>query len=86
MRHPERCIRRRWIVLSQMKKNGVLSTAQFDSLKVRPLDMSRFKKVNFTDDRAPYACSELKQDIKALLNLQNAPNPTAPNTICTRMV
>lgn len=69
VRHPERCIRRRWIVLSQMKKNGVLSTAQFDSLKVRPLDMSKFKKVNFTDDRAPYACSELKQDIKALLEL-----------------
>lgn len=75
VRHPDRCIRRRWIVLSQMKRNGVLSPGQFDSLKVRPLDMSKFKKVNFTDDKAPYACSELKQDIKAILNMPECAKP-----------
>lgn len=68
VRHPERCIRRRWIVLSQMKNNGVLSPSQFDSLKVRPLDMSRFKKVTFTDDKAPYLCATLKQELKTLLD------------------
>jgi penicillin-binding protein 1A len=68
VRHPERCIRRRWIVLSQMKNNGVLSPRQFDSLKVRPLDMSKFKKVTFTDDKAPYLCATLKQELKTLLD------------------
>jgi len=68
VRHPERCIRRRWIVLSQMKSNGVLSSGQFDSLKVRPLDMSKFKKVTFTDDKAPYLCATLKQALKILLD------------------
>jgi penicillin-binding protein 1A len=68
VRHPERCIRRRWIVLSQMKNNGILSPSQFDSLKVRPLDMSKFRKVTFTDDKAPYLCATLKQELKTLLD------------------
>jgi penicillin-binding protein 1A len=67
VRHPERCIRRRYIVLLQMKRNGFLAPAQFDIVKVRPLDMSRFKKVTFTDDKAPYLCAELKKDIAAIL-------------------
>jgi penicillin-binding protein 1A len=68
VRHPERSIRRRWIVLSQMKNNGVLSPGQFDSLKVRPLDMSKFRKVTFTDDKAPYLCATLKQELRVLLD------------------
>jgi penicillin-binding protein 1A len=45
--YPERCIRRRMVVLYQMWQNGYLTEAQYDSLKVLPLDMSRFKKVTF---------------------------------------
>ncbi len=67
-RFPDRTIRRRWIVLAQMRNNEVLTENQFDSLKVLPLDMSRFKKVNFTDDKAPYLCSELKKDLYKILN------------------
>jgi penicillin-binding protein 1A len=74
-RFPERCIRRRWIVLSQMKKNKHLSTAQFDSLKVLPLDMSRFKKVNFSDDKAPYMCDVLERDVKAILEAPECRKP-----------
>lgn len=66
--YPERCIRRRMIVLYQMWQNGVLTEAQYDSLKVLPLDMSRFKKVTFTDDTAPYLCAELKKDVQAILD------------------
>lgn len=66
-KYPERCIRRRWVVLSQMRKAGFLSEAQFDALKVSKLDMSKFKKVNFTDDKAPYMCDVLERDIKVLL-------------------
>jgi penicillin-binding protein 1A len=68
LRFPEKCIRRRAIVLYQMWKHGFLSEEQFDRLKVKPLDMSRYKKVNFTDDNAPYLCSELKKDVADILN------------------
>ncbi len=67
-RFPDRVIRRRWTVLSQMRNNKAITEGQFDSLKVLPLDMSRFKKVNFTDDKAPYLCSELKKDLYKILN------------------
>jgi len=74
-RFPDRTIRRRWIVLAQMRNNDVLTEAQFDSLKVLPLDMSRFKKVNFTDDKAPYLCSELKKDLYRILNEPESRRP-----------
>jgi penicillin-binding protein 1A len=74
-RFPDRTIRRRWIVLAQMRNNNVLTEAQFDSLKVLPLDMSRFKKVNFTDDKAPYLCSELKKDIARILDAPESRRP-----------
>ncbi|MCB0527181.1 MAG: penicillin-binding protein [Saprospiraceae bacterium] len=68
VRFPERAMRRRWIVLYQMRKNEMLTEAQFDELKVRPLDMSHFKRVTFTDDKAPYLCSELKKDVSRILD------------------
>lgn len=66
--YPERCIRRRMVVLYQMWRNGFLTETQYDSLKVLPLDMSRFRKVTFTDDTAPYLCAELKKDVQAILD------------------
>jgi penicillin-binding protein 1A len=66
-RFTERCIRRRWTVLSQMRRNNFLTEAQFDSIKVLRLDMSKFKKVNFSDDKAPYLCATLKDDLKKIL-------------------
>ncbi|MBU6343109.1 MAG: transglycosylase domain-containing protein, partial [Bacteroidetes bacterium] len=75
-KYPERCIRRRWVVLSQMRKAGYLSEAQFDALKVSKLDMSKFKKVSFTDGKAPYMCDVLERDIKVLLQ---APECRKPN-------
>lgn len=64
---PERCIRRRMVVLFQMWQNDYLTEVQYDSLKVLPLDMSRFKKVTFSDDTAPYLCAELKKDLQSIL-------------------
>jgi penicillin-binding protein 1A len=75
VRFPDRCIRRRMIVLYQIKVNGYLTEAQYDSLKVRPLDMSRFKKVNFSDGTAPYFCSELKKDLKDILQRPECRRP-----------
>ena len=68
-RHPDRSIKRRWVVLSQMKKNGVLTESQYDSLKVLPLGL-QFKSVNFTDDKAPYLCDYLEKVVRdSLLEL-----------------
>ncbi len=70
--YPERCIRRRMVVLYQMWQNNYLTEAQYDSLKVLPLDMSRFKRVTFSDDTAPYLCAELKKDIYDILETPEA--------------
>ncbi|MDO8341102.1 MAG: transglycosylase domain-containing protein, partial [Candidatus Woesebacteria bacterium] len=68
-RYPERGIKRRWVVLSQMKKNEVLSENQYDSLKVLPLGL-QFKAVNFSDDKAPYLCDYLEKIVRdSLLEL-----------------
>jgi len=68
-RHPDRSIKRRWVVLSQMKKNGILTENQYDSLKVLPLGL-QFKSVTFTDDKAPYLCDYLEKMVRdSLLEL-----------------
>lgn len=68
-RHPDRSIKRRWVVLSQMRKNEVITEAQYDSLKVLPLGL-QFKSVTFTDDKAPYLCDYLEKVVRdSLLEL-----------------
>jgi len=73
--YPDRCIRRRMVVLFQMWQNGYLTERQYDSLKVLPLDMSRFKRLSFADDTAPYLCAELRKDVQAILDSLNALKP-----------
>ena len=75
VRFPERAMRRRWVVLYQMYNNGFLTREQFDKLKVIPPDMSRFKRVNFTDDKAPYLCAELKKDLARILDAPECRRP-----------
>lgn len=68
-RYPERGIKRRWVVLSQMRKNNLLTENQYDSLKVLPLGL-QFKSVNFSDDKAPYLCDYLEKIVRdSLLEL-----------------
>jgi len=68
-RYPDRGIKRRWVVLSQMKKNNVLTESQYDSLKVLPLGL-QFHSVNFSDDKAPYLCDYLEKIVRdSLLEL-----------------
>lgn len=75
VRFPEKCIKRRAVVLYQMHKNGFLTEEEYDKTKVRPLDMSKFKKVNFTDDKAPYLCAELKKDLSKILDEEDCRKP-----------
>jgi len=72
IKNPDKCIRRRMVVLYQMYQNGMLREAEYDSLKVLPLDMSKFKKVSFSDDKAPYLCAELKKDLQRILDAPEA--------------
>jgi penicillin-binding protein 1A len=66
---PERCIKRRMIVLSQMRYAGHLTEAEYDKLKLKPLDMSKFKRISYSEDKAPYLCAELKKDLKKILDM-----------------
>lgn len=71
-RYPDRGIKRRWVVLSQMKKNKVITESQYDSLKVSPLGL-QFKSVTFSDDKAPYLCDYLEKIVRdSLLELPEA--------------
>ncbi|HND89063.1 MAG TPA: transglycosylase domain-containing protein, partial [Saprospiraceae bacterium] len=74
-RFPDRTLRRRWIVLMQMRNHGYITTPQFDKLKLAKLDMSKFKKVTFTDDKAPYLCAELKKDLSQILDAPECRKP-----------
>lgn len=67
-RFTERCFRRRWVVLAQMRKNNYLTQAQYDSLKVTPLDMSRFRRITYSDGKAPYLSDYVKKEVDALLD------------------
>ncbi len=65
---PERCIKRRMVVLSQMRYANHLTEDEYDKLKLKPLDMSKFKRISYSEDKAPYLCAELKKDLKKILD------------------
>lgn len=73
-RHPERSVRRRWIVLSQMRRNNIITEAEYDKLKVLPLGLN-FKPVSFTDDKAPYLCDNLEKTVSEILEQPEARKP-----------
>lgn len=73
-RHPDRSVRRRWIVLSQMRRNRTITEAQYDSLKVLSLGLD-FKPVTFTDDKAPYLCDNLEKAVSDILEHPESRKP-----------
>ena len=74
MRRPERVKQRREVVLKQMQKNDLLTRAQYDSLRVKPLDMTRFRRGTHTDGPAPYARMVIAEDVKRILAEQTKPD------------
>jgi penicillin-binding protein 1A len=66
---PDRSIKRRMIVLSQMRHAGHLTEEEYRKLAFRPLDMSRFRKVTYAEDKAPYMCAELRKDLGKILEM-----------------
>ncbi|MDX9751137.1 MAG: transglycosylase domain-containing protein, partial [Flavobacteriales bacterium] len=67
LRRPENATVRRMVVLDQMRKNGYLTTAAYDSLKVLPLGL-RFQRVDHTEGPAPYFREVLRGKLQALLS------------------
>lgn len=54
VRNPERSLERRNTVMGQMKKYGYISAEEFDSLRVLPIDMSRYRIQDHTSGTATY--------------------------------
>jgi len=65
---PENAQKRRNVVLYQMVKNGKLSREEFDTLKVKPIDASKFQRTIHYDGVAPYFRATLTTYLKELLD------------------
>lgn len=68
IRRPEMVVERRMVVLKQMENNEIISEEVYDSLKVLPLDMSRFQMQSHETGPAPYFRMELAKWLKDLLD------------------
>lgn len=66
VRRPDTVEHRRMIVLNQMRKQGFITRDQYDSLKVLPLDITRFAKQSHVTGPAPYFRAELANWLKDL--------------------
>ena len=68
VRRPEKTIKRREIVLNQMRKNGFIDQIEYDSIRQTNLDMTRFLRKTHADGLAPYFRMELRKELKFILN------------------
>ncbi|MCB0763780.1 MAG: transglycosylase domain-containing protein, partial [Flavobacteriales bacterium] len=66
LRRPDTTLTRRMVVLDQMRRNGFLTTPQYDSLKVLPLGLD-FQRIDHTEGPAPYFREELRAKLEKLL-------------------
>lgn len=63
----ERATQRRSVVLDQMRKNGILSREEYDSLKVLPVDLSNFRRKTHTQGLAQYFRSSLAEELMKVI-------------------
>ena len=70
MRRPDTTMHRRMVVMDQMRRNGVITVAQYDSLKLLPLGL-RFQRIDHTEGPAPYFRETLRMKMVALLGEKN---------------
>jgi penicillin-binding protein 1A len=75
VRRPDTVAHRRMIVLNQMRKEGYITRAEYDSLKLIPLDISQFKKQSHETGPAPYFRSELANWLKNLFDQKEYRKP-----------
>jgi len=72
---PENALKRRNVVLNQMVRNEFLSTEDYNTLKVKPLDMSNFNRTILYEGIAPYFRETLKLRIKKILQQDKYKKP-----------
>lgn len=65
-RFPENALKRREIVLSQMKKNELITQQEYDSLRVLPIVLD-YKVVDHKEGIAPYFRETLRLELQELL-------------------
>jgi penicillin-binding protein 1A len=70
IRHPERALSRRNLILGLMEKQGFLSEGQLQELQKKPLGLD-FNPIDHNDGLAPYFRAVLKQDIQKIFKDQN---------------
>ena len=70
IRHPERALSRRNLILGLMEKQGFLTDGQFDELTKKPLGLD-FNPMNHNEGPAPYFRAVLKQEIQKIFKDQN---------------
>lgn len=63
--HPERCVERRNVVLSQMEKCGYITQEEYNTYSLEPLDMSRFHRVDHREGQATYLREHLRRIVTA---------------------
>lgn len=75
VRFMERTIERRNVVLNQMRRNNHIDQPAYDSLAVKPIDLSNFRRSNQSEGPAPYFRSELTKWLKDLLEQERYHKP-----------
>lgn len=63
----EKATQRRSVVLDQMRKNDIISQAEYDSLKVLKVDLSRFRRKTHTQGLATYFRSSLAEELMKVI-------------------
>ena len=64
VRNPKHALKRRSVVLSQMKKYGFITPEEYDSLNTLPLDMSRYQRQDHKLGLATYFREYLRGQLK----------------------
>ena len=70
IRHPDRALSRRNLILGLMVKQNFLSEGQAEELKQKPLGLD-FNPINHNDGPAPYFRAVLKQEVQKIFRDQN---------------
>jgi penicillin-binding protein 1A len=63
----EKATQRRSVVFDQMRKNGILTEEEYDSLKVLPVDLTRFRRKTHTQGLATYFRSSLAEELMKVI-------------------
>jgi len=77
LRHPDKALARRNLVLSRMDEAGFLSAGQAEEFKAKPLGLD-FRPIDHNDGLATYFRDYLKQDIQKIFEEKSIDNNGTP--------